>query len=250
MNMRNEVATALNDEVMAAAPDGSKEQSRHHRLKSHTEWRSKWRNNLAARANSDSLAYFLNLSRFLLSVIFTFIYIGCDRLGSPTIRWFAIIFFCLLSYYSASTMRRGFRFVKCGIKHEVVEQNHAPTPWLWEMSGAEVSLVIFSTVIFTVPSDGAAAALTVLYVTLSSSVSVIVIVIGGLAVLVYLVRKVLAGLGFFRCVCVCACLFQLVICCMWSTNVFIFHSQVLFCLHNTSPNQKRSLLSTDWLTTT
>mmetsp|Transcript_15785 Transcript_15785/g.20477 ORF Transcript_15785/g.20477 Transcript_15785/m.20477 type:complete len:1015 (-) Transcript_15785:342-3386(-) len=189
MDTRNEIALNINDDVMGSVPDGSKEGEKTMRLKSHTEWRSKWRNNLAARASSDSLAYFLNLSRFILSVIFTFIYIGCDRLGSASIRWLAIISFCSLSYYASRTMRRGFRYIQRGIKHEIVEHNHSPTPWLWEMTRAEVSLVIFSTVIFTVPSDGASAALAVLYVTLSSSVSAVVIVIGGFAVLIYLIRK-------------------------------------------------------------
>jgi hypothetical protein len=44
-----------------------------------------------------------------------------------------------------------------GIKHGVVEQNHAPTPWIFQMSGGEIALTLFATIAFTAPSDAASA---------------------------------------------------------------------------------------------
>ena len=138
--------------VASAAENGDPKR----RVKSHGGWRSKWRNNLTARASSDSLAYFLSLSRIVLSAIFAIIYLGSKSVGDGA-RWASWVFFILLSTKCAGSMRNGFVHIQKGIRHEVVEANHAPAPWLWEMPGGEISLVVFATVIFTVPKDAASA---------------------------------------------------------------------------------------------
>jgi hypothetical protein len=149
------------------------------------------RNNLLARANSDSLAYFLGLSRFVLSALFGALYVLASATG-PAARWVALCSFSALSLACSSAMARGFTKVQAGIRHSVVEQNHAPTPWLWQMTGGEVALTLFATIAFTVPSD-AASAIVVLVVTMTSSATNLALLFcGGVAVVLYLRTKLRA----------------------------------------------------------
>ena len=62
-----------------------------------------------------------------------------------------------------------FPAIKRGIDDAKVAHNRDPTPWLWAMPPAELGLVAFAVVVFAIPSDASAAALAVLYVSLSSS---------------------------------------------------------------------------------
>ena len=143
---------------------------------------------MLSRVNGDSLGYFLGLSRFVLSAIFGVVYVMAASLGDSA-RWAALIAFCLLSFTCAACMAWNFRTVQKGIRHAVLEQNHAPTPWVWDMTGGEVGLTFYATIAFSVPSD-AASAIVVLVVTMTTSaVNLAMIFFGGLAVVLYLRQK-------------------------------------------------------------
>ena len=58
-----------------------------------------------------------------------------------------------------------FDVVSPGMKHDTVGANHDPTPPLWRMSGAELSLIVFATVLFTVPSGAATSVRILDYIT-------------------------------------------------------------------------------------
>ena len=148
-------------------------------------------NNLLSRVNSDSLGYFLGLSRFVLSAIFGVVYVMASSMGDAP-RWGALVAFCVLSFTCAAYMAWGFRSVQKGIRHVVLEQNHAPTPWVWDMTGGELGLTFYATIAFSVPSD-AASAIVVLVVTMTTSaVNLAMIFFGGLAVVIYLRQKIRA----------------------------------------------------------
>jgi len=127
-----------------------------------------WGKNLTAQATSDSLAYFLTLSRFMCTAIFTLIYISADKAGSLTLRWAMLVCFSYILLYSSSTLFRGYRKVKCGLRHDVIEANHNAAAWLWNMRLSEIALAVFAAVIFTVPADAVLASFAVLYLAVGS----------------------------------------------------------------------------------
>ena len=145
-----------------------------------------WRKNILAYANGDSLAYFVTLLRFIYTAMFGLIYLAVS--GNHLLRWVVLVLFAAVSVYATGAMLKGFSIVKAGIEDNRVDQNHAPTPWPWQMKGSEISLVIFATIIFSVPGDAVTAAVTVLYGSLGAKVSIMVLV-GGILVILFVVRK-------------------------------------------------------------
>jgi len=87
--------------------------SRSGRIKSHKGWRSKWRFNLYASANNNSLAYFLALNRFVLTALFGAIYLMASRAGDSA-RWVALCTFSVISFSAARAMAKGFSTVEVG----------------------------------------------------------------------------------------------------------------------------------------
>ena len=85
--------------------------SRNGRIKSHKGWRSKWRFNLYASANNNSLAYFLALNRFVLTALFGAIYLMASRAGDSA-RWVALCTFSLISFSAARAMAKGFSTIE------------------------------------------------------------------------------------------------------------------------------------------
>uniref|UniRef100_A0A7S2RLV3 Transmembrane protein n=1 Tax=Rhizochromulina marina TaxID=1034831 RepID=A0A7S2RLV3_9STRA len=147
-----------------------------------------WGKNLIAKASPDSLAYFLNLVKFVMFSIFAIVFIVCGN--NAFLRWAVIIVLSAISLSSAVIMHTYFDEVAPYIVEERAAPEQTSTRWLHQMQGSESSLVWFMTVIFSVPSDASSAVLAVLYVVISTGPATAFVVVGGLLVLVYLCRLI------------------------------------------------------------
>jgi len=103
------------------------------------------------------------LSRFVWAAIFTLIYIAADKAGSLGLRWGMLVAFSAINVYATVTMCQGYRKIKCGFQHDVVQANHNPAAWIWNLRGAEIALAVWAAVIFSIPADAVLASFAVLY---------------------------------------------------------------------------------------
>ena len=170
----------------AGKPREEQRQQQHEILSAKSAAGSRWHCNILAHANGDSLAYFITLLRFIYAAGFGLLYLAVSE--RATLRWLILIIFAIFSVCATGTMAKGLSIVKAGIADDPIEESHAPTPWPWQMKGSEISLVVFATIIFTVPQDAVTAAMTVLYASLGSKVGVLVLA-GGILVIYFIARK-------------------------------------------------------------
>jgi len=118
------------------------------------------------------------------------VYLGVGKASESLMRWLVLVAFSAFNAYATLTMKRGFSKVVPGLRHETIEANHDPTPWIWKMPGSEVALAVFAAVIFTVPSDAVLAAFAVLYLTVSGIAVTVLVIVVFVVVVLFLIHKV------------------------------------------------------------
>ena len=149
-----------------------------------------WQNNLLAYANEESLSYFVTLLRFVYAAIFSLIFLAVS--DKSTSRWLVLIICATISVYSTGTMHCGFSLIKSAIADSKIKVENSRVPWIWEMRGSELALVVFSSVILSIPRDAVTAAITVVYSAFGAKVG-IVAVVGGILVIYVLAKKILSS---------------------------------------------------------
>lgn len=79
----------------------------HNLLHTHHHTSSRW--NLAAPVNDDTLAYFLNIVRFVIGAFFTLLFIQIRN--SAALRIASLVLFSALNVMFTYTLREGFSYV-------------------------------------------------------------------------------------------------------------------------------------------
>lgn len=144
-----------------------------------------WERNLRKGADSKSLAVFLTLVRFVLGAIFAIFYVLIRE--SSAGRWAVLFVLIAVASTAAATLLRNHDKFSVGIVDEAVEEEQDSTRWVWQMKGAEVSLIVWVTVVFKLPAQASGAVLTIMLLAVDL-IGTAIYIIGSLVVLVYLYR--------------------------------------------------------------